>query len=209
MNLIRSRDLWSTSVIPRLLTASFSVLPDLPLVKTASALRMSSEMTMVIFPASTLLHNNLLTTQRELFVTAPLVGLYLSMLCAMLLKLKLLAMTNFRSKRTLTNALSNSKLFTMLDVVKSKHLDNWTQSHGSSVLSWLLLVLLFATLDTKLWSNCTFLSWLFSCLSFLQFCFLRSANSRTLRQIARLFFYLLFASLLPSLLLYFLPAFLR
>jgi hypothetical protein len=122
MNLIRSKDLWSTSAIPILLTANFSVLPDLPLVKTASALRMSSEMTMVIFPASTLLHNNLLTTLRKLFVRGTLVGLYLSMLCATLLKLKLLAMTNFRSKRTLSNALSNSKLSTMLDVVESSHL---------------------------------------------------------------------------------------
>jgi hypothetical protein len=97
------------------------VLPDSRLVKTASAQLMSSEMTMVIFPALSSLHSNLLTTQKESSAVAALVGMFLSMLCAMNLKLKLLAMTNFHSIRTLTNALSNSKLSTMLDVVKSSH----------------------------------------------------------------------------------------
>ena len=114
MNLIKSRDRWCSSAIQRQLTNSFSVLPDSPLVKTASAQRMFSEMEMVMFPAFALLQKNHLTTQRALSASKLLVGLFLLILCATHRKLELLAMKNFPSQRTMTNALLNSPLSTML-----------------------------------------------------------------------------------------------
>jgi hypothetical protein len=116
INLLRRRDLWCSSVIPKPQTNSYSVLPDSPLMITASAQRMFSEMEMVMFPAFALLHKNHLTTQRALSARKILIGLFLSILCAMHLKQELLAMTNSPSLRTMKNALLNSLHSTMLAV---------------------------------------------------------------------------------------------
>lgn len=108
------RDLWSTSATLILATISSSVLPDSPQATTASAQRMSSEMAMVILPASASSHKILLTNQIALTARTRLVGLFLSLLCATHPKLELLAMTNSLSIATLTNALSISRPSTTL-----------------------------------------------------------------------------------------------
>jgi hypothetical protein len=116
MNLFRIRDRWCSSAIQRPLTNSSSVQLDSPLVKKASNQKMSSEVPMVMFSASSSLHNNHLTSQGKRFAIKLLVGLLFSILFAMHLKLDLLALKNSSLQRTLTYALSNSRLSTMLGV---------------------------------------------------------------------------------------------
>ena len=79
-------------------------------------------MAMVILPASTSLQKNLLTNQTALSAISTLVGLFLSMLCAVNRKLELLAMTNYLTLKTLRDALSNSSYFIMLAAASSKPL---------------------------------------------------------------------------------------
>jgi hypothetical protein len=81
---------------------------------------MSSEMTMMIFTASTSLQKILLTTKRALSARGTLAGLFLSMFCAAQLKLDLSAMTNSLSQRILTHALLNSQQSTKLGAARRK-----------------------------------------------------------------------------------------